>query len=375
MQIIHSNAQTVKAFAITLPSITVITALLIINLESMMAISGSTFRRFTSSLQEQMRSHHRTNWKAKAHALQQDHLATRPPARKITRQSSHWVYILFVIEAILVLVPVAEVAAAFNCYGIISSSDDGDEDAELSDDDPDPRSRKRTAIQQKVNSAVELARREENKRKLEGKGPVSKLFHRIGTGSTTSMKALLQAIFTLSRAILLPVWILLLTLELAVVLSTLLLFGHNEETWANSKDCDSSASEEKSSSKFRSAWKILCLDTIKLPKLRTSSPTQLQNDEMSQQPEGQSIRDQKGKVGRISRAPEKAPMVQAATTTRHVQEGESPIANVRPQGQLERVTWLPSQSQASTLRKMHRAVDASRHGGGYIPGDSFRGET
>lgn len=110
MQIIHSNSQTVKAFAITLPSITVITALLIINLESIMAILESTLRKFTSILQEQMRSHHRTNWKSKAHALQQDHLATKPPSRKATRQSSHWVYILFVIEAILVLFPVSEVA-------------------------------------------------------------------------------------------------------------------------------------------------------------------------------------------------------------------------------------------------------------------------
>lgn len=187
-------------------------------------------------------------------------------------------------------------------------------------------------------------------------------------------KALIQAIFTFFRVLLLPMWILLLTIEMGVVFLNLFLFDYNNEVWTEPQDAGPPSVRKNSSLKLSAAWKLFCLDTIKLPRLRTPSPTQVQSKTIQQSNGLSSKGVPKDKGSGASEGPDTSLAVSTDTTSQEVQEEESSIAELRAHGKLEQVTWVTSKSQASTLKKMRQAVDGSRHGGGYVPGDSLRGE-
>ncbi|KAL2389409.1 hypothetical protein RJ035_002270 [Blastomyces gilchristii] len=133
MQLIEPSATTINAFAITLPVITIVSALLIFNLNSLTAAFDSVVRKATFGLQRQMRLHHRKEWKHRALALHQDDISTEPPVRKASKESSHWVYILFLIETAVVVTPVSELNAALNCYGLFGF--EGEKAGEGEDDE------------------------------------------------------------------------------------------------------------------------------------------------------------------------------------------------------------------------------------------------
>lgn len=118
MQTILPNTLPIKTFIITLPAIFIVTALLIFNSQNLVELFGATSQRITRALRKKMEHHYRHDWKQTARALQEDKSAAQVPVKKRQRKSSHWVYLLFLLESIFLTCPVNEVKAVICLYGL-----------------------------------------------------------------------------------------------------------------------------------------------------------------------------------------------------------------------------------------------------------------
>ena len=97
------------AFAISLPAVTIFTLLLISNLRSITQFLEDFASHATSSMRNAMKAHHREDWRETARALHLDSAGRQTPVQRQDRESSHWLYILFLIESVLVFLPVYEI--------------------------------------------------------------------------------------------------------------------------------------------------------------------------------------------------------------------------------------------------------------------------
>ena len=118
MQTVLPNRLPMMAFAVTLPAITLSTAFLVFNLEDIVDFSHHAAQNFTRWMRRRMRRHHRANWKKRAEALHEDRAATELPVKKRTRKSTHWMYLIYILEAILVTLPVDELRATLGLWGL-----------------------------------------------------------------------------------------------------------------------------------------------------------------------------------------------------------------------------------------------------------------
>lgn len=108
----------IRAFIITLPIVTVITALIVFNLEDLVGFTQRLARSLTRSMRDSMYQHRRKRWKRTAEALDDDRTATELPVKKRPRRSTHWMYFVYTLETLFVTIPVYEVRCAFNLWGL-----------------------------------------------------------------------------------------------------------------------------------------------------------------------------------------------------------------------------------------------------------------
>ena len=100
---------TLTSFAITLPVVTIFTILLISNLQSITQLLEDFASHATSSMRTAMKAHHREDWRETARALHSDRAGRQTPVHRRERQSSHWLYIVFLTESVFVFLPVYEI--------------------------------------------------------------------------------------------------------------------------------------------------------------------------------------------------------------------------------------------------------------------------
>ncbi|KAF2497437.1 hypothetical protein BU16DRAFT_505802 [Lophium mytilinum] len=112
MQIMGSGHGTVRAFAITLPSIFIGTVFLIMNLQNVLNAWDTVTGGTAIWLLRNMRHHRRQDWKQRAIQVEEDVAATRTPVLKARRKTGGWVYLMFIFEVVLVGIPANEVLVA-----------------------------------------------------------------------------------------------------------------------------------------------------------------------------------------------------------------------------------------------------------------------
>ncbi|EEH40573.2 hypothetical protein PAAG_09026 [Paracoccidioides lutzii Pb01] len=272
MQFIESNSSTVNAFAITLPIITIVSALVIFNLNALTAAFDSAVRKATFGLRGRMKLHHRKDWKQRALALYQDDISAEPPVRKASKQSSHWVYILFLIETATILLPVSELDAALRFYGIFDSKSECDQDDDDITDKEEarihrPGNNRRKEVLRRVKRAAQQAEEQEWRRREEDKGTVIVFFRRSYRNSLHVSRALMGIIFNSLRLLLIPIWIVLLCTEYILVLAafTLLSRSHPHPTQPSPNPPAHAEKSSRSHSSFAHAWRLLGLNTLTVP--------------------------------------------------------------------------------------------------------------
>ncbi|KLJ11162.1 hypothetical protein EMPG_13545 [Blastomyces silverae] len=274
MQIIEPSTRTINAFAITLPVVTIVSALLIFNLNSLTAAFDSAVRKATFGLQRQMKLHHRKEWKHRALALHQDDISTEPPVRKASKESSHWVYILFLIETAVVIIPVSELNAALHCYGLFGfegeKAGEGEDDEYSDNEDASthhPRKDRQKEVQMRVKRAAQQAEEQERKRKDEESGMTIALLRRFYRNTGHLGRVLGHSVYTSFRIILLPIWIVLLLVEYVLTVLTLTLLFNQPPYQANPSSAThgEESPESHPSSPFARAWHALGLNIVTLP--------------------------------------------------------------------------------------------------------------
>jgi hypothetical protein len=110
-------------FVITIISVTIFTAFLVLNLQLLTELVKQLMGIFTILLRKFMQRHWRPSWRKTNSALQNDVDAAKIPIQNRLRRSSHWMYLIFIIETLLVGIPVYELRAAANLWGFISHLD------------------------------------------------------------------------------------------------------------------------------------------------------------------------------------------------------------------------------------------------------------
>jgi hypothetical protein len=118
MQTVLPNTLPMKVFIITLPIITLVTTFLVFNLEDIVDFTQHTTQRLTMWMRGHMRQHRRKTWKRRAQALHEDLTATELPVKKRRRKTTRRMYFFYILEAILVTVPVDEVRSVLGLWGL-----------------------------------------------------------------------------------------------------------------------------------------------------------------------------------------------------------------------------------------------------------------
>lgn len=108
MQVVLPSLPT-KVFAITLPVVFLVSVLLVFNLQHILDGSDAVLQNITERLRRVMRRHHRREWRVAEEELKRDRMVHQTPIQKIPRLSSHWMYVLFALDAALLQVPVHEI--------------------------------------------------------------------------------------------------------------------------------------------------------------------------------------------------------------------------------------------------------------------------
>jgi hypothetical protein len=380
MQIIDKTPNTIKAFAITLPILTVVSALIIFNLDAEIFAFDSLVRRVTFGLQRQMKLHYRRGWKDRALALYQDHLITEPPARKAAKQSSNWVYILFLIETIITGLPVSEVHAALNFYGLLNLRNEIDEDddsSEKSDDENKFRKTMRKEVRRRVKRAAQQANKEEQRRREYEKGALRALTKRFLRRGSRIARQLLRILFSSFRVLFIPVWIFLLALQYILVVTYLVLTYHSSPRAEPSSRGQKIPSPQENISPFIEAWRLLGLQFITFPKRDNNKEKYTPENPRTRQPRS------KAQKGKEKENPDQEN--QPTTTFRELMPTAPRLRSIYPGRQfiesdgegrnVELSTFQGySAPRSDTVKKMSRAVNYASHAGGFIPGDFLRAE-
>lgn len=362
MQIIERNSETIKAFAITLPCITIVTTLLIFNLNTIISAFSTVVHNVTHKLQGQMRRHHKKDWRDRALALHEDHLNTEPPARRVAKQTSRWVYLLYLLEGIVVVLPLSELNGAFHLYGILYSETENyrsSDDPEGSEFDIERHSTKQREVRRKA--AKQGKEREKKDEKL------SAAFYQVSHTSRRTAFILVKIMVCFCRAVLLPVWVILLAIEYTLVWIALVLMSSNRLPDRKSTIPDA----QQSSTSL--AWTILGLDGVTIPKWHShNSSSNASNDFVSQNLNNQKPRfrsAQSRMKGNSNDTPVNAtgPQQQGSDL---VSDSSNPVIDLRR----HEMSTFAIQSAPLTVSRIRRAANYARHGGGFIPGDNSRPE-
>jgi CorA-like Mg2+ transporter protein len=272
MQIMTPTSHAHTAFAISLPSITIGTALLVFNLEHILNFWTSLTENWATWLRHGMRQHRRKDWRERAIALHEDDELTRAPVRKAMRQSSGWVYLLFLLEYILVALPVGEIGAAMRAVGLLDRNVSGGQTHKRSasvkvenGDDNDQigsgytKQEMRERIKQRIEQSLEDEKRREKAKRYKERGSFRAVMLRSRKSSLKALKKTLAVAIDLLRALFIPLWMLLLSIEY-MILVTALAFRPPRPPPIQPSSPNSAG--EKRKSIFARAWEILGLSAL-----------------------------------------------------------------------------------------------------------------
>ena len=214
MQTVLPNTLPMRDFIITLPVITIFTTFLVFNLEDIVDFSQHTTQQLTTWMTNHMRQHRRKTWKRRAQALHEDQTATELPVKKRRRQSTRWMYLFYVLEAVLVTVPVDEVRSALGLWGLRSRF-----------------SRKPNVLEQssgRINSsqfALLIKQGEQGEKKQKARTLQHSQQSKFARAVISGSKAVATCAFRVIRFLCLSFWIPLLLVELGILyVWTLLLY-------------------------------------------------------------------------------------------------------------------------------------------------------
>lgn len=104
-------------FAITICAVTAFTVFLVFNLQLMSEVMEAMIGKGTKGLRERMHEHQRPHWIKTGQALQMSREATAIIVQNRLRRTSHWMYFLFIVETATVTIPVHELKAARTGWG------------------------------------------------------------------------------------------------------------------------------------------------------------------------------------------------------------------------------------------------------------------
>jgi len=122
MQTILPSSVHPSWFAITICAVTAFTAFLVFNLQLMGEIVEAIIGKGTKGLRERMHGHQRPHWIKTGQALQISRDATTIIVQNRLRRTSHWMYFLFIVETAAVTIPVHELKAASTGWGYLEDS-------------------------------------------------------------------------------------------------------------------------------------------------------------------------------------------------------------------------------------------------------------
>src|SRR2546423_668574 len=120
MATVLPSTVSVHTFAVTLISVTIFTAFLVLNLQLLTELVKRLMGQLTILLRRLMQRYWRRSWRKTIVALQNDTDAAKIPTQNRLRRSSHWMYLVFIIEILLIGTPVHELRAAANIWGLSS---------------------------------------------------------------------------------------------------------------------------------------------------------------------------------------------------------------------------------------------------------------
>jgi hypothetical protein len=214
MQTVLPNTMPMRVFIITLPIITIVTMFLVFNLEDIVDFTQDTTQRLTLWMMEHMRQHRRKTWKRRAEQLHEDRLATELPVKKRRKKTTRWMYFFYILEAILVTVPVDEVRSALGFWGLRARFS-------KTPSAPGHSSRRRNSVQRALLVKDQEQKTKETKARTEQYSQQSKFARTILKTLSIVAVGLCCAI----RFVCLGFWIPLLLIELALLyLWTVLLY-------------------------------------------------------------------------------------------------------------------------------------------------------
>lgn len=123
MQFTGSGSETVRKFAITLPAIAVATAFITFNLKTILSFWQSTSEATTAWLLGRMAQERKRYLNNLAKDLSEDRKAAAEASFwKEPKQTHGWVYLGFLLYWIFVRVPVHEITAALDVYGVFGNN-------------------------------------------------------------------------------------------------------------------------------------------------------------------------------------------------------------------------------------------------------------
>jgi hypothetical protein len=325
MQILDKTPTVVNAFAIAVPCITLGTALFVFNLEHLLNIWTSLTCHCTTWLRLRMRQHRRKDWKDRAIALHEDIAVARAPVRKAQRQSSGWVYLLFLSEYLFVALPVGEIAAVMRVVKLLGKRnhavsggtpahqrrasvlvEHGDDTA--ADSATSRQEQRKERIKQRINQSLEDEKRKEKARRYDERGRFVSAVLKSRKPTLHALKKILLISLTFFRALLIPLWIAMLSMEYIVLAAALLLRSRLPSSTPQSNQPSGPSEEADTTSRSIpiQAWEILGLSSL-LP-LRTTpiSPPNADNQDF----EIRAVTRVATRLGGIT-----SPSIMAATTT------------------------------------------------------------
>ena len=99
----------IKVLIIVMPTIFVLTFLVVLNLESMTYFGELATSYFTERLRRLMKRRHVPRWHATERALYHDKISRKAPNRKLPREATHWKYFVFALDFAILQFPVQEI--------------------------------------------------------------------------------------------------------------------------------------------------------------------------------------------------------------------------------------------------------------------------
>lgn len=118
MQTILPNHVHGVYFAVTICAVTIFTVFMVFNLQLLIEMVEGLIGKATKWLRRSMGAHHRRHWHKTAQALQTSREAKNIIVQNRLRRNSAWMYFVYLLELFFVMIPVHEIEASHRLWGL-----------------------------------------------------------------------------------------------------------------------------------------------------------------------------------------------------------------------------------------------------------------